>query len=176
MNNSFHSNSKKLAYYNCTIQPGQLAYSKSPTLIGAVCGNGILVVICDRIKKIGGIAHCIYPKRKFSESPSNLFAETAIQSLVRSLRLHQSRSHNMEAQIFGGGHRFNYKKGRAENVIKRARKTLKKLDINIVSEDTGGCIGRKIIFNTYSGEILVNRTRNVRRTDWIPELKRRQRN
>ena len=169
MHNKFN---KQLETQNCYIQAGQLAFSKDPSWIYSVCGNGVLVILRDRFRKVGGIAHCVFPKIRFKERPTNFHTDTAIQSLINSLQVYDSTAHNLEAQVLGGGHYFGHEKHRAEQVIKRVRKVLRKRKINIISEDIGGSLGRKVIFNTHSGEVIVYKTRKVRRTDWRPEFKR----
>ncbi len=160
---------KKLEYYNCFIQPGQVVYSQDPSLICAVCGNGVVIVLHDRIKKIGGAVHCVYPKLGRGQRASNYHVDSAITSLVQSLKSLKASARSLEAQLFGGGCYRGYEKKRAEKVVLRVRKILKGLKINIVSEDIGGVLGRKVVFNTRSGEVVVHKTRKVRKTDWMPE-------
>jgi chemotaxis protein CheD len=157
--------------YNCVIQPGHLAYSQESSLIFTVCGNGVVVTLRDKIRGIGGIAHCIYPNAKTGEEPSHYHADTALKSLFKVFgRATLSAPHRFEAQLIGGGNYKGVHRARAEEVIKLVRKHLKKMNIEIVSEDLGGSLGRKVIFNTSSGETMVLKTSKVRRTDWLPEL------
>lgn len=166
-------NSQSLEYYNCFIQPGQVAYSKERTKIYSVCGNGVLVVLRDRKTRAGGMAHCIYPKVSFNQQPTNYHTEIALNNLIRQLQRANNDMFSYEAQIFGGGHYRDIKRKRAVDVIKQIKKILKKFKINVISEDVGGSLGRKIVFDTYSGEVLVFRTSNVRMTDWLPEYHRK---
>ena len=159
-----------LEYSSCIIQPGYLAVCQEPTLIGVVCGNGVVVCLRDKIKKIGGVAHYVYPKTQSQQRPSNYHAKIAIKSLVRCILDHNGYIRNFEALLFGGGHLRGHAQKRAEQTIRRTKKILKKMNITIVSEDFGGSMGRKIIFNTYSGETVVLKTRDVRKTDWAPEI------
>ncbi len=154
--------------YQCFIQPGQVAYSRDPSLICAVCGNGVLVFLRDKVKRIGGVAHCVFPKSSPWKKSTNYHADVAIYSLVSSLRIFNVRRWDVEAQLFGGGHSRGYEKRRAEKVVQTARQILKKLEIDVVSHDTGGRLGRKIIFHTGSGEVIVQKTPHVRQQDWIP--------
>lgn len=159
-------------YYNCFVKPGYLAYAKDPSLIYSVCGNGVIVILHDRLKKIGGMAHCIYPKVKFSEKATNYHADAAISSLVRAMTKNGlSQTLQLDAHVFGGGSR-GYAQDRAQKAIKRVRRILNKYHIRVVSEDVGGNLGRKILFNTQSGEVLILKTDKVRRTDWTPEIER----
>ena len=49
------------------------------------------------------------------------------------------------------------------------RKILRDRKISIISEDVGGTLGRKIIFNTHNGDTAAIKTSRIRRMDWLPE-------
>lgn len=159
-----------LNYSTCIVMPGYLVVSQDPILIGVVCGNGMTIFLRDRIKKIGGVAYYLYPNKSRHQRPSNYFADDAIYSLIRSILNEDSYLGNLEAQVYGGGHLAGHGKKRAEQCLKVTRKILRKLRIPIVTEDTGGSLGRKIVFNTHSGEAIVLKTPRIRRADWLPEL------
>jgi chemotaxis protein CheD len=75
----------------------------------------------------------------------------------------------MEAQIFGGAYHVNpsHKDIGADN-FKAARQILKNKQVKIVSEDVGGELGRKIVFNTHTGEIVILKVGRLRHSDWYP--------
>ncbi len=50
------------------------------------------------------------------------------------------------------------------------KRELKRHKIQVTSEDMGGIFGRKVMFNTHSGEVVVLKTPKVRQTDWYPQL------
>lgn len=162
----------KIEYYNCFIQPGQFVFSQDPSWIYAVCGNGVLIILRDKFQCIGGVAHCVFPKRRYRQQPTNYHIDVAIPSLIKNLQSYNTLSHNLEAQLFGGGHLCGYEKKRAEQVVKQVKKILKRKKISIVSEDVGGSLGRKVVFNTHSGEVFVHKTQKIRKTDWMPEYRR----
>ena len=63
----------------------------------------------------------------------------------------------MVAKIFGGAAVLKSKKEVffiGERNVKVAKETLAEAGIRIVAESTGGTQGRKIIFNTATGEVL----------------------
>lgn len=155
--------------YKCMIDPGYIAVSDEPTLLSSVCGNGVIITLWDKVHRAGGMAHCIYPKRRWLESPSNYQADVAIPILIRQFVSGNVNVWNLEAQLFGGGNLNGFSERRARSVVKTTRKILKKFKINITSEDIGGNVGRKIIFDTFSGDIMVLKTKNIRKTDWAPE-------
>lgn len=153
----------------CILSPGYLAVSDTPSLLCSVCGNGVVVTLWDPVKKHGGMAHCIFSKPKRSEKPTNYHASIAIPSLVKQLLDLNPEACRFEAQLFGGGSGNGEHRKKAHGVITVIRKTFKKVRVTVVSEDIGGMIGRKIVFDTHSGDVLVIRTKKVRTSDWLPE-------
>jgi chemotaxis protein CheD len=49
-----------------------------------------------------------------------------------------------------------------------ARKVLAGKKIRVVSEDVGGQMGRKIVFNTHTNEVGVIKVEKLRKKDWYP--------
>jgi chemotaxis protein CheD len=43
---------------------------------------------------------------------------------------------------------------------------LEKNHYQVASKDTGGALGRKVVFNTENGEILVYKLKKIRNSDW----------
>jgi len=155
---------------SCIVQAGHLAYSEDPAFLCAICGNGVVVTVRDRLLCIGGMIHVVYPKSEPEDRPTNFHVDTALGSLFKVLSdLGSSSNNDREAQIFGGGHQNGLGKKRAEDCVRKIRKIFKDKKIKIVSEDIGGSLGRKIIFNTYTGETAAIKTSRIRRMDWLPE-------
>ncbi|MCK5579753.1 MAG: chemotaxis protein CheD [Candidatus Omnitrophica bacterium] len=159
-----------LEYHRCMVQPGYLAVSDRPAVLCAVCGNGVIIVLRDRVKKIGGVAYCTSLKDVRSEKPTNFHADVAIYSLVRNFLGMNSYKRDLEAQIFGGASPEGSGQKRVKKILKTCRKVFKKLDIDIVSEDVGGRVGRKVMMNTLSGEVAVLKTNRIRRADWASRV------
>ena len=157
--------------YNCVIQAGHLACSHEPALIFTVCGNGLVLTMRDKFKGVGAIAHCIYPRAKAGEKPSHFHADVAVRSLIRLFgRSPVAPEHRFEAQLIGGGNYRGANHARALATANTVRTMMKRLKIPLVSEDIGGTLGRKIIFNTSTGETMILKTSRIRRSDWLPEL------
>jgi chemotaxis protein CheD len=75
---------------------------------------------------------------------------------------------DLEAQIFGGavgGKGFDERLGTRN--VEVARRMLTRKGIAVVSEDTGGQRGRKVVFDLATGEVAVFKVRKIRDTDWI---------
>jgi chemotaxis protein CheD len=159
---------KSSDYYQCIVSPGFIVVTQEPALICTVCGNGVVVTVWDKAKRSGGMAHCIYP-RADKRKVTNYSADIAVAQMLKKIFDLNGRAADLDAQIIGGGSAGNMARGRAHKTVSVAKKVLRRHGIAVVSEDVGGSMGRKIIFDTQSGDIMVLKTRNVRSSDWIPE-------
>jgi chemotaxis protein CheD len=71
--------------------------------------------------------------------------------------------HEIEVKVFGGADTFSAAPGgrRGFSIGQRnteiAMQSLKKEGLSILSLDVGGATGRKLFFNTHTGEVLLKR-------------------
>ena len=77
------------------------------------------------------------------------------------------KPNELEIKLFGGAHMFrnssdSVKKNHVGSMnIHMARHMIEKFDISLKSLDVGGKYGRKIIFNTATGDVWVKRFKKV---------------
>jgi chemotaxis protein CheD len=86
------------------------------------------------------------------ESPK--YGNIAIEKLISKVILNGSKRKNLVAKIFGGGEIMqnrSYPVGKRN--IEIAEEMLKEEGIPVLSSSVGGKLGRKIIFNTKTGEV-----------------------
>ena len=139
-----------------------------PALISTVLGSCVSVCLWDPKKKIAGMNHFLYPKLGKGEKPTTKFGNVATPLLIKMMQDEGSLLQNLEAQLYGGAQpvQKNLMCLGGENVA-MARNILERYGIGIISEDVKGHLGRKIIFNTYTGEVVVLKVKQLRKTDWI---------
>jgi chemotaxis protein CheD len=113
----------------------------------------------------GGLCHFDQPWGK-GKDLNTRHANGAILSLARRLKDMGARRQQLDAQIIGGACRLHSNFCHADQCVKMAKRILKKFNIPIVSTDTGGRFGRKVIFNPKSGEVAVVKTQKLRASDW----------
>ena len=58
--------------------------------------------------------------------------------------------------------------GIAKGNVSMAKKVLARHDFAIVSEDAGGNMGRKVVYNSLTNEAIIYKVQNLRRGDWFP--------
>ena len=103
------------------------------------------------------------------EKHTAIYGDIATRVLIRMMMSEGSKTKNIEAQIIGGAMNHDISDtdiGRENRII--ARNILMKAGIKIVSEDSGGSKGRKIIFDTSSNTTAVIKVDRLRTSDWHP--------
>lgn len=151
--------------FNYMLQPGYIYISKQPALISTVLGSCVSVTLYDRHQKIGGMNHYKLPKHG-NEEPTAMFGYPSIYKLIMLLLDNNSKIENLAAQIFGGAQNPIYSQNIGALNIEVAYKVLKKFNIGVISTDTGGQLGRKIVFNTLTGETIIAKVEKLRSDDW----------
>lgn len=139
---------------------GEMLASKAPYVISSLLGSCVAVCLWDSALRAGGMNHFTLPCSRSSHERSNRFGNVSTQNLILRMEELGSCRQDLRARIYGGGHvpgdRMNIFGSVGEVNIKVARHVLKHARIPIESEDAGGCHGRKLHFNTYTGEITVS--------------------
>ena len=145
---------------------GGLEVAKNETVLSAVTGCSVVVTLHSPTRRCGGMCHFSAPKAKNHELTTQ-HGNGAILELARRMKSLDCRSHELQAQIIGGASVPGMKGCASRPNIKIAERLLKKFGVKVVSTDTGGHLGRKVVFNTNTGELVVMKTANLRQSDWI---------
>ena len=138
----------------------QLKIAHGPTVLRTILGSCVGICIYDRMKKIGGLAHILLPLDTSNCANIEKFAETAIPYLVQLLIKEGAKKEFMSAKIAGGASMFKFEASVSlgqigERNIEETKKTLEKLQIPLLDEDTGGSSGRVIDFFLDDGHLKV---------------------
>lgn len=147
------------------IQPGFIYTSKQPILIHTVLGSCVSVCIWDNKNIYGGINHFIYPRRGENE-PTAKYGDVSTQYLLDLMIKMGSEKNDLIAHVVGGAQNPEFNSTIGMQNVDVATEILEKKGIKIVDLDTGGSLGRKITFNTLTGEILIYKCMKLREGDW----------
>ncbi|MCF7886331.1 MAG: chemotaxis protein CheD [Candidatus Marinimicrobia bacterium] len=152
------------------LHPGYIYYSSENIAIRTVVGNSVAVCLWDKKLKQGGMNHFLYPQIKDTEKSTPKYGNVATIALIKTLKEAGSDPEDLVAQIVGGASSKKSYKNIGEKNISIARQVLKKHGIRVISEDLGGEIGRKVIFDLKSGQLLVVKVHRIRETDWVKDI------
>lgn len=153
------------------VHPGYGYLQIRDSVLYTVVGSGIAIIIFDIHKKMGGMCHFIKPCDENITKTDPYYSIPSILGLLRLFYKRGSLKCDLETHIYGGAEdpaAPNYEPGLAVNNIKNAVSILKSNGYKIISQDVGGNKGRKIIFNTHTGEIIIAKVNNIRKSDWYP--------
>lgn len=135
--------------------PSTIAADEQLHEIDTVLGSCISVCLYDQKLKIGGMNHYMLPLWNGEGLASPKFGNIAIPKLAEKMFKMGSLKQNLVAKIFGGANQTNSSTNVGDRNTQIAREQLIALGIKIVIENTGGSVGRKIRFNTLTGEVLM---------------------
>ena len=138
------------------LYPGKVFSSKKPHTVDTILGSCVAVFLWDPVLQFGCINHFMLPGEEGSTSFK--YGNAAISELIKRMLNMGSTKSNIKAKIFGGSEIGNAKGSFniGSRNISFTQDMLKKEGIPIVSSSVGGSIGRKVIFHTASGDVLIS--------------------
>lgn len=145
-----------MEYNKHYLYPAALYAAKEPTIVSTLLGSCVSVFLYDPARKIGGVNHYMLPLWNGDELSSPKFGNIAIKLLLDKMMSFGCIPKNMIAKVFGGAAVLQTRKQVffiGERNINIAYESLDKYNIKVVAASTGGKYGRKLLFNTYTGEV-----------------------
>jgi chemotaxis protein CheD len=146
-----------------TVGIAELRVARFPINL-SVIGLGSCIGVClyDPVAQTGGIAHVMLPALINARGNVNRakFGDTAVEALLEEFLKAGAVGSGIVAKIAGGAHMFHLPDDRnsmklGERNAASVKLALKKCNIPLVAEDTGGQHGRTIILDTATGCVLI---------------------
>lgn len=135
--------------------PGQLHASAEPCQIKTILGSCVAICLWDKRRSAGGMNHFLLPASREGQAASLRFADEATKVLLDQLHALGCRAPNLRAKIFGGAALFQLRDRYAASLgaknVAAALDLMKRAGIPVIAQETGGAMGRKVIFNTDDG-------------------------
>ncbi len=153
------------SYY---LYPGSVFASKKPHIVDTILGSCIAVALVDPVLKFGSINHFMLPRWNGEGIPSNKYGNIAIPYLIAKMLALGSCKTDLRAKVFGGSETgmpngiFHI----GERNIELAMELLKKEQIPVISHNVGGTNGRKIVFYSATGEVMV---KSIKHTELLEQ-------
>jgi chemotaxis protein CheD len=140
------------------LHPGQLFVSQDPHAVTTILGSCVSVCLWDSVRRVGGANHYLLPQSVGDGLASARFGSVAIFSLIERIEALGSRKQDLKAKVFGGAcviEAFAEKSHLGSQNADLGLRILRQEGIPVMAEDVGGRRGRKVIFHTDSGLVLV---------------------
>ncbi|MBN2161690.1 MAG: chemotaxis protein CheD [Pontiellaceae bacterium] len=144
------------------LHPSALFASPHPHHVRTVLGSCVAVCLWDPTLRMGGINHYMLPFWNGAGLATPRYGNIATLRLIEALEEHGATRSRLQAKVFGGagvlgdGQKDHVTRVGARN-IEVAETVLKEHRIPIVARCVGGDRGFKLIYKTYSGEVLLKR-------------------
>ena len=148
---------ENIEYNSFFLYPGAIFVSNKPHFITTILGSCVAVCAWDPVFKIGGMNHFMLPLWNGQGLASPRYGNIAIPKLIEKMIAKGSNKGNIIYKVFGGGEVIENKSSHFDignRNVDLAIKTMKEQGITVLSSSTRGKKGRKIIFNTHTGEVM----------------------
>lgn len=159
------------------LKPGELCISRSPVVVTTVLGSCVSVTLFHRDSGTSAICHVLQPRcpRPNSCVPDCInryrYAICTIEEMRRRIVGFGLHPKDMEVKLFGGAAMIGSQRPEvvANSIgqlnVKAAMESIANYGFILKVMDVGGSFGRKIIFNTSTGEVLMKRLQRVAMAD-----------
>nr|WP_092068282.1 chemotaxis protein CheD [Dendrosporobacter quercicolus]NSL47036.1 chemotaxis protein CheD [Dendrosporobacter quercicolus DSM 1736]SDL73526.1 chemotaxis protein CheD [Dendrosporobacter quercicolus] len=121
------------------------------SLISYGLGSCVGIALYDPVTKIGGLAHIMLPDSTQARSTDNpaKFADTALPLMLSDMLKLGAMKFRIAAKIAGGAQMFTFANATdimrvGERNTEAVKAVLKKIDVKIIADDTGGNYGRTV--------------------------------
>jgi chemotaxis protein CheD len=161
------------------LKPGELHITRNPELVITVLGSCLSITMFNRRRGFAGISHCLLPhcgSLNACDRDCSIkfkYVDCSIRQMAAVFDRHDIPRDEIEVKCFGGADMFTRKNTKPERVsigrqnIDMAEKILLREGLTLRAKDVGGVQGRKILFYTHTGEVLLKRLSAVNDPDLI---------
>jgi chemotaxis protein CheD len=151
------------------LRPGEYYFGRRPAYIHTVLGSCVAVSIYHRHTGLAAICHAVQPDfdpaeigNKRDIQPSR-FVQWVVPAMIRAFLTRRANPAELEIKLFGGASLIGdpLQGGNRNSVgalnISAAKQIITENGLVLTAADVGGHSGRKIIFNTHTGVVLMRR-------------------
>lgn len=160
------------------LKPGEICFSQTPMKVTTVLGSCVSATLYHPPTGIAAICHAMQPRCPLPDLCSGecivqyRYAWCAIHAMSRQMTGYGLRPRDIEAKLFGGaalmgGHRpENLATSMGRQNAEAAMEALHSCGLTLKVANVGGTLGRKIIFDTITGEVLMKRVKGISSVDF----------
>ncbi|MBF0320159.1 MAG: chemotaxis protein CheD [Nitrospirae bacterium] len=151
------------------LKPGEVYITDKPALVKTVLGSCVSVTMFEPSSRTAAICHGMLPDcggKYCGNCTERLkFVTCSVTHILEKMLERCITTKGLEVKLFGGGDVLTYNARVRATVgrqnIKAALKILDSLGLKPMTSDLGGDRGRKIFFNTQTGEVLLKKLRKT---------------
>ena len=138
--------------------PGEYHVSRTKCEIATLLGSCVSVTIKHKSLPCGGMNHFLLDRAPSGDTDKGRYGDTSLQTILWLLKKVDQNLANFKAGIYGGAAVVSHlANGSGSDIGSRnialAREFLKANRIRVADEDVGGTSGRRIYFDTDTGNV-----------------------
>ena len=143
------------------LKGGKLFISNTPAIVSTVLGSCVSVTFFSRSPRLGAMCHVLLPTG--ANMNGFKYEDSTLEHMVERIGKMGINAKSCEVKLFGGANILwtSDPSGNRKTVgyrnISMAYQKLELLGITAVISDVGGEKGRKLLFNTGTGGVLLKR-------------------
>lgn len=147
--------------YMVKVKPGEYYVAITDEPIITTLGSCIAVCVREKRFGIGGMNHFMLPKTysdltvRELDSGSARYGNFAMEHLINTLFSHGARRQDLEFKVFGGAAVLESDTRIGQSNIDFVRRYMAKEGYQVVSEDLGGEVARKLMYYPLSGRAML---------------------
>jgi len=148
------------------LSPGELLVTRQPQVVVTVLGSCVAVTMFARQASLAAICHAMMAQPQATEGADQAcdqpfrYVSHVLPAMFATYRREGIALQSIEVKVFGGANLIAHANGApgAHWVgganLAAVRTLLERARLTVSAENTGGSRGRKILFNTATGEVL----------------------
>lgn len=142
------------------LHPGRLFTSSDGVPVMTILGSCVAVCLWDESTLVGGMIHFALPYAPQNNNTDPLrYGDSGIAATLKRVQELGAKQGGLRAKVFGGAGVLRGSDGNAGRLgvqnVEVAFRGLLEVGIPIVSVETGGERGRKVLFHTHDGSAWV---------------------
>jgi chemotaxis protein CheD len=150
------------------LQPGQFFLAREPTVISTILGSCVGVTFWSKRLHVGALCHALLPTcpepsgKGMTPETGRRYVDYCIRDLIRQFYDLGVQRKETEVKLFGGADMFAADGTSTRPTVGRmnyetALEVLRAEGFNVIASNLGETVGRKIKFNTATGDVMLLR-------------------
>ena len=167
INNTINVNGRK----SCFLKPADFYFTSEQMVIKTVLGSCLTITMFSKKLGVAAACHAVLPSCRDKSCPPESctnkyrFVECVIPEMLRRFQKLGVDSDDIEIKMFGVADMIMFRKGCSawnnqrvgrQNIL-MAREVAKHHNLKLNNTDVGGTLGRKIYFDTETGDVWMKR-------------------
>jgi chemotaxis protein CheD len=152
------------------LKPGELCISKAPALVTTILGSCVAVTMYQPGIGVSAICHTPQPScpKQSTECPKHCvnkyhYVSCVIPEMLAHMEAVGAKREAIEVKLFGGSAMLSMAANRSVGWknIDTAMTVIRRCRLDLKAHQVGGRRGRKIVFNTHTGDVMLQRIQST---------------